>query len=198
MTRKCKCGCGVELLPAAKCKDILSKQRYASFKCLAGHEKSKREAKDEKVIQKRNSDLRKKVKANPRAKALETAQLLARISRADDDGYCTCVTCGFVGKWNDGFDGGHFIAKGSCSYWMLDPRIIWPQCKPCNGNGMKFGNKEAVFTLWMVDWFGREFVDYIHTMQKTVIKRTAKDYEQFISEANAEILTHKKRIGLWN
>ena len=52
------------------------------------------------AIKKRNTDLRKKVKSNPKAKALEAAQLLARISRADDDGYCTCVTCGHVGNTN--------------------------------------------------------------------------------------------------
>ena len=78
---------------------------------------------------------------------------------------------------------------------MLDPRNIWPQCKACNGNGMKFGNKEAVFTLWMIDRFGREIVDHMHAMQKTVIKRTAKDYEDFIKSANLEIAGHKSRIG---
>ena len=196
MARKCKCGCGVELLPAAKCTDRLSKQRFASIDCLFKVSRAKESAKSTKVIQKRNSDLRKKVKANPRALALKTAQLLARISGADGDGNCVCVTCGHTGPWNDGFDGGHYIAKGNCSYWMLDPNNIWPQCKSCNGNGMKFGNKEAAYALWMIDRFGREIVDHMHDMQKTVIKRTAKDYEQFISEAKAEILIHKKRIGV--
>lgn len=195
MTRNCKCGCLIELPPIKECKDRLSECRYASFKCLATHEKAKREAKEAKAIQKRNTDLRRKVKANPRAKALEAAQLLARISRADDDGYCTCVTCGHVAKWNEGFDGGHFIAKGNCSYWMLDPRNIWPQCKACNGNGMKFGNKEADYTLFMIDWFGREFVDYMKSMEKTVIKRSANDYNEFISQSNLEIAIHKSRIG---
>lgn len=197
MARKCKCGCMVELLPASKCEDIISKKGYASIPCLTKHTRAKEALKAEKAIKKRNSDLKKKVRAeNPRAKALRLAQELARISSADDDGYCTCVTCGHVGKWNDGFDGGHFIAKGSCSYWMLDPRIIWPQCKSCNGNGMKFGNKEAVFTLFMIDQFGREFVDHVHDMQKTIIKRSASDYDEFISLARKDIAHHKKRIGV--
>lgn len=196
MSRKCKCGCEAELLPAAKCADIVSKKGYASIPCLTKHTRAKEALKADKAIKKRNTDLKKKVRHKPRVSALEAAQALARISSADDDGYCTCVTCGHVGKWNDGFDGGHFIAKGSCSYWMLDPRIIWPQCKPCNGNGMKFGNKEAVFTLWMIDKFGREFVDHIHAMQKTVIKRTAQDYDEFTAKTNLEISEHKKRIGI--
>ena len=196
MARKCKCGCGIELPTASKCTDIISKKRFASIECLTKDTRAKEAAKAEKAMKKRNSDLRKKVKANPRAKALETAQLLARISSADDNGYCTCVTCGHVGKFNDGFDGGHFIAKGNCSFWMLDPRNIWPQCKSCNGNGMKFGNKEAAYTLWMIEKFGREFVDYMLENEKTITKRTVRDYEEFIEKANKEILTHKSRIGI--
>lgn len=155
----------------------------------------KEAAKSEKAIKKRNSNLRIAVKRNPKKMALEAAQLLARISRADDDGYCTCVTCKHIGKYNDGFDGGHFIAKGNCSYWMLEPRNIWPQCKSCNGKGMQFGNKETVYTLFMIDEFGRELVDYMKSTEKTVIKRSSQDYEDFIKAANIEINEHKKRIG---
>jgi hypothetical protein len=195
VTRRCKCGCGEELPSAAKCSDIVSKKGYASIECLTRHTRAKEAAKKDKVIKKRNSDLRIAVKRNPKKLALEAAQLLARISRADDDGYCTCVTCAHVGKFNDGFDGGHFIAKGNCSYWMLDPRNIWPQCKSCNGNGMKFGNKEADYTLFMIDQFGREFVDYMKSMEKTIIKRSNVVYDEFISTTHKEINEHKKRIG---
>lgn len=195
MDRKCKCGCGVELLPAAKCTDRLSKQRFASIDCLFKVSRAKEAAKSTKVIKKRNSDLKKKVKANPRALALKTAQMLARISGADGDGNCVCVTCGHTGPWNDGFDGGHFIAKGSCSFWMLDPRNIHPQCKGCNGFNMKHGSAPIKYTRWMTLMYGSEFVDHMLANTNTIIKRTAKDYEQFISEANAEILIHKKRIG---
>ena len=137
----------------------------------------------------------KRVRRNPRAEALIAAQLLGRISNADDDGNCKCVTCDHVGPYNDYFDGGHFIAKGSSSYWMLDPRNIHPQCKSCNGNGMKFGNKEAQYTLWMIDRYGREFVEHMQATKGNVIKRAAVGYDEFIAKAKAEIAVHKKRIG---
>jgi hypothetical protein len=196
MTRRCKCSCGVELLPAAKCTNIVEKKGYASIECLTRHTRIKEAAKKDKVIKDRNIAFKKTIGRNPKKLALESAQLLARISSADDDGICTCVTCGYVGKFNDGFDGGHFMAKGNCSYWMLDPRNIWPQCKPCNGNGMKYGNKATDYTIWMIDKLGREFVDHMKSMEKTVIKRSAQDYEEFISAANIEINNHKKRIGV--
>ena len=152
-------------------------------------------ANGEKVRKAAHREQLKKVRRNPRAEALVIAQELARISRADDNGFCTCVTCGHVGRWNDGFDGGHYIAKGSSSYWMLDPRNIWPQCKPCNGNGMKFDGRESLYTLFMIREFGEEFVKHMQDVKKTTIKLTAQDYDDFIKAAKAEVAKHKKRIG---
>ena len=152
-------------------------------------------ANGEKVRKAAHREQLKKVRRNPRAEALIVAQELARISRADDDGFCTCVTCGHVGRWNDGFDGGHYIAKGSSSYWMLDPRNIWPQCKPCNGNGMKFDGRESLYTLFMIREFGEEFVIHMQDVKKTTVKRTTNDYDDFIKAAKAEVAKHKKRIG---
>lgn len=195
MARRCKCGCGEPLPPASKCIEPISKRGYNSINCMTRHGMQKAAEKREKESQRKHKEKLKEVRRNPRAEALKAAQLLARVSRADDDGNCTCVTCGHVGKWNDGFDGGHYIAKGGCSYWMLDPRNIWPQCKSCNGNGMKYGNKEAVYTLFMIDTFGRDFVNYIHAMKSIVTKRSKADYDDFIREANAEIARHKKRFG---
>ena len=150
----------------------------------------------EKVRKAAHKEQLKKVRRNPRADALIVAQELARISRADDDGFCTCVTCGHVGRWNDGFDGGHYIAKGSSSFWMLDPRNIWPQCKPCNGNGMKFDGRESLYTLFMIREFGEEFVIHMQDVKKTTVKRNTNDYDDFIKTAKAEVAKHKKRLGL--
>ena len=152
-------------------------------------------ANGEKVRKAAHREQLKKVRRNPRAEALIVAQELARISRADDNGFCTCVTCGHIGRWNDGFDGGHYIAKGSSSYWMLDPRNIWPQCKPCNGNGMKFDGIESLYTLFMIREFGEEFVIQMQDVKKTTVKRTTNDYNDFIKSAKAEVAKHKKRIG---
>jgi len=190
--RKCKyCGeyvpadSGIKV-PAGFFCSMLHASEWARGKAKADKEK--------KAKAKHKADL-KRVRRNPRAEALIAAQLLARISRADDDGYCTCVTCGKVGKYNDGFDGGHFIAKSKSTFWMLDPRNIHPQCKACNGDGMKFHGKEVDYTLWMIDHYGREFVEQMKEQQRTIIKRSSADYDDYIAKAKAEIAQHKKRIG---
>ena len=37
-----------------------------------------------------------------------------RLENATDTGYCTCITCGKVKRWNDGMHAGHFIVR----VWM--------------------------------------------------------------------------------
>ncbi len=133
-------------------------------------------------------------KKTPRAKCLETAQLLARISAADENGYATCVTCGSVHHYKE-MDGGHYIAKGSSSYWALEPENIHPQCKGCNGFKMRYGNAESIYTLWMIDNYGRSFVDHMHATAKNTKKMYKADYDEFLSETNKLIKYHKDRIG---
>lgn len=149
--------------------------------------------KDKAARIKHKADL-KRVRKTPRAEALELAQLLARVSAADDNGYCSCASCGVVLKWNE-MDGGHFIAKGDSSYWALDQRNIWPQCKPCNGNGMKYGTAAITYTSWMVARFGQAFVDEMIEARKTVVKRSSLFYDEFIESTKKEISSHKRRIG---
>ncbi len=129
---------------------------------------------------------KKRVRTTPRAEALLEAQLLARVSSADDDGYCTCVSCGSVRKWNDWMDGGHFIAKGDSSFWSFDPRNINPQCKDCNNHGMKYGTAAITYTSWMVDKFGQAFVDEMIATKRTPVKRSSVFYDAFIKSAKAK------------
>ena len=156
-------------------------------------------AKAEKARKAKHREDLRRVRRNPRAEALVAAQLLARISRADDNGYCKCVTCGKVGKYNDGFDGGHYIEKGKSQYWMLEPKNIHPQCASCNrkwssGGKMKTGDKGHEYTLYMIDTYGREFVDHMHAMKREPKRYRQDDYDAFIADAKAKIAEHKKRI----
>ena len=52
-----------------------------------------------------------------RQKCLKAAQKLARMSAADDDGYCSCVSCSKSLHYKQ-MDGGHFIPKGASSFWI--------------------------------------------------------------------------------
>lgn len=130
-----------------------------------------------------------------RAKSLEAVQKLARIQAADDNGFCECVTCGVVKHYKE-MHGGHFIAKGASSRWALEEENIHPQCPACNLSGnVKNKLSGQRYTLWMVDWYGRDFVDHMIATRKEIKKMYKSDYEDLIKKTKEEIKFHEKRIG---
>jgi len=137
-----------------------------------------------------------------RAKCLEAAQKLARISAADDDGYCQCVSCDpreahSWGHWKE-MDGGHFIAKGESSYHALDVEFnIFPQHKKCNMWGMKYGSALTWYTLFMEDKHGTDFVEQMLRDKKKIKKLYAADYREMLADFNEQIQFHQKRLGEW-
>jgi len=133
-------------------------------------------------------------KATPRSKCLTAIQLLVRISAADDNGYCHCVTCQDKQYYKD-MDGGHFIAKGTSSYWALELDNVHPQCKGCNGFGMRYGIAAQQYLLWMLDNYGREFVENMLATKSNVKKMYKADYVAMLSEFKKLIKHHKQRIG---
>lgn len=133
-------------------------------------------------------------KETPRAKALKAMQKLVRLKAADDNGYCECVTCGAVAKWSE-MDGGHYIPKSHSSYWALREENIHPQCKGCNGYGMKYGDAPQRYTLWMIDYYGRDFVDQMHKDKRKLAKYYKSDYLEIIADCADQIKYHLKRIA---
>ena len=131
----------------------------------------------------------------PKAKALITIQKLVRLKAADDNGYCQCITCGVWKKWNEGIQGGHYIPKGKSSYWALQEENIHPQCSGCNNFGMKNGDAAQRYTLYMIDMYGRDFVDNMHDKERELRKYYAADYRDMISEWNGQIKEQLQRIG---
>jgi len=129
-----------------------------------------------------------------RAKALETIQKLSRISAADDNGYCQCVSCKQMFHYKE-MDGGHYIAKGHSSYWALREENVHPQCKGCNGFGMKYGTAANEYTKWMIDYYGRDYVDEMEAIKKRPVKIYKSEYEEMIKYWKEKIKYHEKRIG---
>lgn len=136
-----------------------------------------------------------KTQAQLRAQALKTIQKLVRLKSADDNGYCTCVSCGCVKKWNEGMQGGHFIPKGSSSYWSLEEENIHVQCAYCNQFGMKHGVAAQNYTIYMQDMYGEEYVEQMLADAKKPKKIYAADYRDMIAEWEENIRTQLERIG---
>lgn len=81
-------------------------------------------------------------------------QKYVRLKAADENGYCTCVTCKKVSHWKE-LQGGHFIKRKHISTKLMEENVH-PQCGYCNGH---LRGNDILYTLYMVDMYGREFVD---------------------------------------
>ena len=133
-------------------------------------------------------------KATPKSKCLTALQLLRRLEEADDHGYCVCVSCGGYDHYKS-MDGGHFIAKGCSSFWALEEENVHPQCKGCNGFGMKNGVAAYQYQKFMVRKYGQEFVDNMIETRRDVKKRFAADYRDLLADLKNRIKVERERIG---
>jgi hypothetical protein len=89
---------------------------------------------------------KKTVKDNFKEKTLWAVfSVYIRLRDSDENGYCKCITCGVVRKWNDHFQCGHGIPR---QHWgtRYDEKNNHSQCAKCNGpeGGEQAKYKEAV------------------------------------------------------
>ena len=136
----------------------------------------------------------KKKPKSLRSQCLDAVQKLSRLKAADEYGMVQCVSCNAHLRWNVAH-GGHYIAKGTSSYWALDERNVHPQCGSCNIFGMSRGSAEGQYTLWMIDYYGKDFVEEMHRDKRNITKFYAQDYRDMLADFNEQIKIHLKRLG---
>ena len=111
----------------------------------------------------------------------EAAVILQRIVRmkaADENGYVSCVTCGVTRQWNDGMQGGHFISRRYTAH-KLTLENVHPQCARCNG---PLRGNNVQYTLYMIDMYGRDFVEELERTKGQTKKYTRPEIEAVIQE----------------
>ena len=113
-------------------------------------------------------------------------QKLVKLKAADENGYVSCVTCGYTDHWKS-MQGGHFIERKWLATKLMEENIH-PQCPSCNGGlgGKPKGNLIA-YTLYMEDTYGREFVEELERL-----KHQSKKY--YKNEVNEIIIELKRQI----
>lgn len=131
----------------------------------------------------------KKKKLKPIGKLVDEAakllQKLVRMKAADDYGYASCVTCGYKEHYKK-LQGGHFIPRGNAATKLMEENIH-PQCPGCNGFGMKYGDAEKIYTLYMIDMYGRDFVD-------EMLATKGKPHKWYRPDVEDKIVAFKARI----
>lgn len=109
---------------------------------------------------------------------------------AGENGYVKCVTCGVVKHYKE-MDAGHFISRARTATKITE-KNIHPQCKRCNG--FLSGNMIA-YTTFMIDKYGREFVDDLIVKSKQVMKYTDLELEEITEYLKKEINESESRIN---
>ena len=140
---------------------------------------------------------KKKKKAKSIAKLVESAaellQLLVRLKACDDNGYCTCVTCGITRHYKDSMQGGHFISRKWLATKIMVENVN-PQCASCNGPFKRGAPIE--YTLYMEDTYGREFVDELLALKHESRKYYRAEVEEIITDFKAQIKDIQAEKGL--
>jgi len=91
---------------------------------------------------------------------------------ATADGYVACCSCGLI-KYYKEMDCGHFYPRsnGKALYWV--PENLHAQCRSCNGYHKE--NGKIGYTKFMIDTYGREFVDNLGIRARTIYRERKSD-----------------------
>lgn len=101
-----------------------------------------------------------------------------RLSNADKNGFCTCVTCNRKYHWKE-IQAGHFMSrKHYATRWNEDN--VKPQCVGCN----IFKSGEAyLFSIFL----GSELANDLYLKSREVVKFSTADIEQMIDDYTTKL-----------
>lgn len=103
-----------------------------------------------------------------------------RLSNADKNGFCTCVTCNRKYHWKN-IQAGHFMSRKHYST-RWDEDNVKPQCCGCN---MFKQGEQYKYSLFL----GSELSNELYLKSKEVVKFSSYDIEQMIEHYNTKLKT---------
>ena len=105
-----------------------------------------------------------------------------RLTHADQDGNCTCVTCGKVLPWHK-IQCGHFVSrKHKSTRWRLDN--CKPQCYACNIHGH---GEQYKFGKYLDELYGNGHCDRLFRLSHKPYKPQHEDYKMYIEHYEAHV-----------
>ncbi|WP_459186689.1 recombination protein NinG [Parabacteroides sp. APC149_11_2_Y6] len=110
-----------------------------------------------------------------------------RLRDANDNGFCKCITCGSIWRWQL-IQNGHFIDRRHIKT-RYDERNCHSQCSICNirlrGNIEKY--KRAIIQM-----YGVSVLEELDSAKRTIEKWTTSDYMEKIEYYKNEVKRLKK------
>ena len=101
-----------------------------------------------------------------------------RLSNADNNGYCTCVTCNKTFHWKQ-IQAGHFMSRKHYSI-RWDERNVKPQCVACN---VYRAGEQYKYSLFL----GKELANVLYLQSKEIVKFTNYELEDMINDYSEKL-----------
>jgi hypothetical protein len=126
--------------------------------------------------------LKKPTKARAKARADAAMSLFIRTKYAKN-GMVKCITCDAVKPIKE-MHCAHFISRGKEATRFIEENCH-PACPSCN----TYHQQEHMrrYTLYMIDMYGRGFVDLIEDQSRKVTRRRAQHYLEIEAEYKAKL-----------
>lgn len=114
-----------------------------------------------------------------------------RLRDADENGYCTCITCGNVRHWKN-LDCGHFIKRQHMAA-RFNEKNCAAQCKGCNAFEQ---GKSAEHEKYIIDTYGKDARDILKACERVHFKRSKLELSILASEYKNKALEMAKLKGI--
>jgi hypothetical protein len=101
-----------------------------------------------------------------------------RLSNADKNGYCTCVTCNKAFHWK-AIQAGHFMSRKHYSI-RWDERNVKPQCVSCN---VYRAGEQYKYSIYL----GKELANDLYLQSKELVKFTNYELEDMINDYSEKL-----------
>ena len=133
---------------------------------------------------------RKRTTTSLMEEAAKLTQKLVRMKAANAFGIAQCITCGKEESWKE-LDGGHFVPRAHKKHKLREENIH-PQCRYCN----RYRNGAlAEYTLYMIDMYRRDFVEWLWDTKQEVVKPNRDELVNQIRELKEQIKDQEIRLG---
>ena len=122
--------------------------------------------------------MKKPTKARAKARADAAMSIYIRTKYANQHGLVNCITCDTI-KPISQMHCAHFISRKREATRFVEENCH-PACPSCN----TFHQEDHMrkYTLFMLDTYGREFVDELERKSRSVCRRRTQDYLEIEAE----------------
>ena len=119
-----------------------------------------------------------------KAKAWKLCSEYIRRKHADANGYVKCVSCEKVIHWKES-DCAHFYPKGRAGALYFTEENLAPACPGCNRFNVEI--HKIGFTKYMLDMYGRDFVDELGRQARQIKRWRKAELEELVEYFKKQI-----------